>query len=203
MIGPAGRSFGRRRLLATVGAGTAVAVAGCLGGEEDAGDEDGDGGNEEHPYATELSHPGDEPIEFGDEDRCPVCNMIAADYPDWQAQIAHADGVGAVFDTPGCLFAYAAAPPTDEAVVGAWVTDFETGRLVEASDAFFVLVTDADAVPTETMKINPRPFASYDDAVAYLEEWGAEDLTEDDIVEFEAVDRDIAAIYRGNRLPDE
>ncbi|RQG91935.1 nitrous oxide reductase accessory protein NosL [Natrarchaeobius chitinivorans] len=199
----------RRRVLELAGTGIAVGVAGCLGengpGDEhdDHGDDSGADSDGEHQYATHLEHPGGEPIEFANGQRCPVCNMQPADYPNWQSQLAHDDGTGAAFDTPGCLFAYLVAPPTDAAIDGVWVTDFETGQLVDATEAHFVIVTDDSAVPEEVMGLNPRPFADREDAVAYLEEWDAEELTEDDVIGLEDVDRDVAAIYRGNRLPDE
>ncbi|RQH03094.1 nitrous oxide reductase accessory protein NosL [Natrarchaeobius oligotrophus] len=200
--------FARRRFLGALAAGTGVGVAGCLGNggaeSEDGGDDHaGDGNDGEHQYATSLEHPGDEPIEFTDDQHCPVCNMTPADYPQWQCQLAHDDGTGAAFDTPGCLFAYYAVPPTDAPVAAAWVTDFETEALVDAFEAHFVVVTDEDAVTGEVMGLNPRPFADRDDAVAYLDEWEAEELTEEDVVSLEDVDREVAAIYRGNRLPDE
>ncbi|MFC4437046.1 MULTISPECIES: nitrous oxide reductase accessory protein NosL [Natrialbaceae] len=198
-----GRSHTRRRLLGAIGTGATGAVAGCLGrngGGEDEGEDEDD---REHQYATSVEHPGDEPLDFTGEYNCPVCNMTPADYSVWQSQLAHEDGTGAVFDTPGCLFAYYAVPPTDSDVVAAWVTDFETGELIDATEAFFVLVTDDEPVPDEVMGLNPRPFEDRDDAVAYLDEWDAEELTEDDIIGLTDVDREVAAIYRGNRLPDE
>ncbi len=200
------RSIDRRRFIGVVGAGAIGAGAGCLGnGDGDGGDgnDAGSEGSGGHRFETDVEHPGDEPLEFTGEYSCPVCSMTPADYPQWQCQLAHEDGQGAVFDTPGCLFAYYAAPPTDAAITDAWVTDFGSEDLVDGFEAAYVLVTDSSAVPQETMDINPRPFEDDDDAVDYLDEWDAEELTEDDIVALEAVDREIAAIYRGNRLPDE
>lgn len=201
-------SLARRRLLGAIGGGVCVGLAGCLGdddadGNGDDGTDDEDDGDDEHQYAIDLEHPGDEPLEFTGQHNCPVCNMTPADYPTWQAQLAHEDGTGALFDTPGCLFAYYAVPPTDSDVAAAWVTDFETGDLIDATEAHFVLVTDDEPVPDEVMGLNPRPFADRDDAVAYLDEWDAEELTEDDIVGLDDVDHDVAAIYRGNRMPNE
>ncbi|WP_049923063.1 nitrous oxide reductase accessory protein NosL [Halopiger djelfimassiliensis] len=190
----------RRRLLASIAAGTGVGIAGCLNGDEPGDESDED---DEHRYATTLRHPGDEPIEFTDDQNCPVCAMTPRDYPHWRSQLAHENGAGAAFDTPGCLFAYYAAPPTDSPVVGAWVSEFGRNALIDATEAHYVLVTDDNAVYGETMGLNPRPFADREDAVAYLDEWDAEDLTENDIIELVDVDRDVAAIYRSGRLPDE
>ena len=187
----------RRRLLGTLGAGMTVAIAGCQGGDG-AGD-GGDDGDARSYDPNVDDHPGDAPIEFTDDQNCAVCNMTPTDYTSWHSQLAHEDGTGAVFDTPGCLFAYVVATSSDSGVAGAWTVDYESGDLVDATDAFYVLITDADAVD-DPMKINPRVFADRDDAVAFVEEWEAEDLSEDDIIEFDEIDRDAAAIYRGNRI---
>ncbi|ADD05916.1 NosL family protein [Natrialba magadii ATCC 43099] len=198
----ADESFARRAVLGSLGAGTAVGLAGCLGGFGD--DDEDENGNDRHPYeARMVEHDGGEPIEFTDDQACAVCNMTPAGYPAWKGQLAHENGEGAVFDTPGCLFAYYVVPPVDDSITDAWVTDFETGELIDATEAYFVIVTNEDAVSGETMGINPRPFADREDAVSYLDEWDGEELTEDDIIGLSDVSREIAEIYRGNRMPAE
>lgn len=203
----------RRRLLGTIGAGIPVGLAGCLGGgsdgDESAGDGNGDSGSDEEAdadgenrYAEQLlEHPGDEPLSFTEDQNCPVCGMTPANYQHWHCQLAHENGDGAAFDTPGCLFAYYAFQPVDAPVTAGWVMGIETRELIDATDAHYVLVTDDTATTDEPMGPNPRPFADRDDAVAYLEEWDAEDLTEDDIVQLSDVDREIAALYRESRFP--
>ncbi|WP_049925470.1 nitrous oxide reductase accessory protein NosL [Halopiger goleimassiliensis] len=197
----------RRRLLATVGAGAAVGVAGCLGGDGNGnGDPEQESTDDDGPFNTAalVDHPGDDPIEFTDEHNCPLCNMGPARYSDWRCQLAHEDGRGATFDTPGCLFAYFAVHPVESPIIGAWVTDYNTGDLVDGTEAHYVIVTDeSGADPDEPMGFNPRPFADREDAVSYLEEWEPEELTEDDILELADVTYDTAAIYRGGRMPDE
>ncbi len=200
MTGDGHRSIDRRRFVGIVGAGTLGLIAGCLGGgDDDSGEtDDSDDG---HPFAGTVDHPGDEPLEFTGEYSCPVCNMTPGDYQDWQAQLALDGGEGVLFDTPGCLFAYVAEPPTDDEITSVWVTDFESGDLIDGAEAFYVIVTDDEPVPEEVMGLNPRPFEDESDAIAYLDEWDAEELTEDDIIGLDDVDRETAAIYRGNRLP--
>lgn len=195
----------RRRLLGAAGTGTAL-VAGCLGGGSSGGESsaestesDSDDGNR---YGESLvDHPGDEPIAFVDGQHCPVCRMTPASYSDWHCQLAHENGDGAVFDTPGCLFAYYAYQPVDAPVTAGWVMDVEAGDLIDATAAHYVLVTDKEATADEPMGPNPRPFADRENAIAYLEEWEAEDLTEDDVISLADVDQEHAEIYRGNRLP--
>ncbi|TYL40505.1 hypothetical protein CV102_02750 [Natronococcus pandeyae] len=200
------RPLARRRLLGAIGAGACVGVAGCIGGN---GDGDGNGGDEseddeegDHPNEPHLTEPGDDPLEFSQDQSCVVCAMTPTDYPDWHSQLVHETEERAIFCSPGCMSAYLAAPAVDSEIVGAWTVDFETGELIDATEAYFVIVTD-DSDVDEVMSLNPRPFAERDDAVAYLDEWDSEELTEDDIVEFEEIDADIASIYREGRFPEE
>ena len=206
------RSLARRRLLGALGAGACVGVAGCLdgGGADDDADEGGNGddganGDDdgEHQNAPLLEESGDEPLEFERDQNCVVCSMTPTDYPDWHSQLAHESEERAIFCSSGCMTAYLADVPVDSEIVGAWTVDYETGELIDALEAHFVIVTDEDGVDDEVMGLNPRAFAEEDDAVAYLEEWDAEDLTEDDIVGFEDIDADVAAHYRDGRFPEE
>ena len=201
MTGRDGESLERRRLLGLFGASVLVGSAGCIGdaGSGAGSDEESDDGDDERTFDPTLEHPGDEPIEFSPDQNCPVCNMTPTDYSYWHSQVGHENGEGAAFDTPGCMFAYLVANTADSPVAGAWTVDHETRDLIDATAAQFVLVTDEDAVD-EPMKINPRAFADEDDAVAFLEEWDAEELTEEDIIGFDEIDRETAEIYRGNRM---
>ena len=204
----------RRRLLGTLGSGVAVGLAGCLGGggngdanededetEAENGATDTDDGDDNRYAARVIDHPGDGPIEFTEDLVCPVCGMSPANYRHWHCQLAHDNGDGAAFDTPGCLFAYYAFQPVDAPVTAGWVMGIEARELIDATEAHFVLVTDKAATTDEPMGPNPRPFADREDAVAYLEEWEAEDLTEDDIIELSDVGVEEAELYRSNRLP--
>lgn len=197
----------RRSVLAATGAGLIAGVAGCTGngdapaddggnGTEDGSDGGADDGNEETGDANGEANLG-EPVAFPEDVSCPVCNMMPAEYPAWNAQLAHANGDRAFFDTSGCLAAYTAytdrfgGPDAD--LEAAWVTGFETGDLLRASDAFFVRVTDPDHVDDVMMR-NPTPFADRDDAEAFVEEFDA--YGDEDIITFEDFDRDLATFYR-------
>ena len=191
----------RRRLLGALGVGVAAGVGGCLGGESDAGN----GGDDTPAQVYEPTMEGieDGPFEVPDGHRCAVCGMPATDYFG-KGQLVHENGLAAVFDSPGCLFAYKASSTPDSPIAGAWTTDYETGDLIDATAAHFVLITDKEAA-TDPMGIDPRPYAAREDAVAFLEGWEAEELSpaEDIIVGLEPVDLEIASIYRESRLPDE
>ncbi|MDS0477669.1 nitrous oxide reductase accessory protein NosL [Natrinema sp. 1APR25-10V2] len=194
----------RRSLLRAVGAGAAGGVAGCLGGGPSANGSDGDSdGSPPQVYEPTMENVDEGPFEFPEGHGCAVCSMPATDYPGRKGQLVHENGLAAVFDSPGCLFAYKVSSTPDSPIAGAWTTDYETGSLIDATAAHFVLITDEQAAE-DPMGIDPRPFAAREDATAFLEEWTAEELTEDDvIVGLEPVDMEIAAIYRGNRLPTE
>ncbi|TMT86155.1 hypothetical protein E2L06_05920 [Haloterrigena sp. H1] len=194
----------RRRLLGVLGAGATAAIAGCLGGgTEGDGSEDGD---DEQAQVYEPSIEGVEegPVEYTRSQRCDVCGMPVTKY-DGKSQIVHENGQAAVFDFPGCLFAYKVSSTPDSPIQGAWTTDYETGSDdIDAMEAHYVLITDKEAAE-DPMGIEPRPYANRDDAVAFLESWEAEELSpdEDIIVGLDEVDMEIAKIYRKNRLPDE
>lgn len=182
----------RRRLLGAVAAGTGIGLVGCLG------DSDGDDRG-----AAFVSHPIDEPTAVPEGHECNgPCSMDAAEYPDWNAQIAHANGDGAFFCSPGCLVAYFVhqdefgAPAA--AVAGVWFSEFGTGDLVDGTAAHYVLDDDAGRLE-EPMDRNPKPFADRADAVAFVSEY--DDLDESDIGDIGDFGPDLAETYRGDSLP--
>ncbi|SFC33205.1 Nitrous oxide reductase accessory protein NosL [Halobiforma haloterrestris] len=212
--------YGRRRVLGAIGVGTALGLAGCLG--DDSTDDDSNGGEESNEGADGTDETSDgesdssdsgadddtddtasveEAVAFPEGRDCTVCNMVAADHPDWNAQLVHEDGHREFFCSTGCLAAYYAVPETfdgpETEIAGVWVTDYESGDLVDASEASFVRVSDPDHVD-DVMTRNPTPFADRDDAESFVAEFDAYD--EDDIIELSAFDRDLAEYYRGNIL---
>ncbi|WP_226041051.1 nitrous oxide reductase accessory protein NosL [Natrinema sp. DC36] len=190
----------RRRLLGALGVGAAGGIAGCLdGGSAD----DGDDGPPPQVYEPSIEGVEEGPVELTESQRCDVCGMTVTD-SFGTSQLVHENGLAAAFDSPGCLFAYTVSSTPDSPIAGAWTTDYETGDLIDATAAHFVLITDKEAAD-DPMGIDPRPYAEREDAVAFLEEWESEDLTpeEDIIVGLEDVDMEIAVIYRESRLPDE
>ena len=203
-------SASRRRMLSGVTGALLLGLAGCLGGDDDSSDGEESSDAEPEPSGIRsraeqiavADHPIDEPAAFEDEHACPVCGMPPASYQIWNGQIAHVDGTGLFFDTPGCLLAYLVLPDehaTDEPVETVWFTDFDTQQLFEASDGYLVEETDMGR-HTFPMGGSPIPFADRDDADAYVEEY---DLHDDAVHTIDDVDREFAEFYRGNRMPDE
>lgn len=82
------------------------------------------------------------------KDKCPVCGMFAAKYPDWLAEVLFVDGSYAVFDGPKDLFKYLAdlgqyAPGKGRKDIGAvLVNDYYAVKPISAYDAYFVVGSD-------------------------------------------------------------
>lgn len=219
------RRVDRRTLLATVGTGTALALAGCAGGEDDETDDEADDGTEDTEQDDDTDEEADDetddteqdddsdtddetealddPVEFPAEEECAVCNMIAADHPDYNAQLVHESESRVYFCSSGCLSAYTADPTEfgddDTPIENAWTT-CRGGDLIDATTASYVRVTDSDHVD-DIMKMNPVPFADQEDAAAFVEqlndEYDAGYDEDDDIISYDAFDMDLAMLYRG------
>ena len=210
----------RRGLLKAIGAGAVVgagAATGCLGDgngdnggdeePEDGGDsgeaqETGENESADEPEPQDVSL--DEPAEFPEEAGCPVCNMVPAEFPDWNAQAVHEDGERAYTCSAGCMVAYVAYPEefavSDADLAGAWMTSYETGELIDGTEAYYALEDDPERVD-DVMMVNPAAFEQREGAVAYVDE--VDYLGEGDIVRFEDFDKETADMYRGQLTPNE
>jgi nitrous oxide reductase accessory protein NosL len=78
-----------------------------------------------------------------DQDRCPVCNMIPARYPDFNAQLIMADKQRFHFCSAQCLFEFTQNPRKYGATTGevgdAWLHDHVSGRYIFAKNAYYVV----------------------------------------------------------------
>ncbi|WP_222844834.1 nitrous oxide reductase accessory protein NosL [Haloplanus rubicundus] len=182
-------SLSRRRLVVAAGALT-VGLAGCTGGDGDA-----------TPTATPTSTTArTDPAPVPAEASCAVCNMVPANFPDYNAQLTVEAGDRVFFCSSGCFGAYYVDPghfePSHEGTTfaGLWVHDHETKELIDARSAWFVRETNADRVD-DPMQRNPLPFADRADAEAYVA--GYDDLSEADILRLDDFDTDLATFYRG------
>lgn len=140
-------------------------------------------------------------VDVPDDAQCPVCDMTAANFPEWNSQTVHTDETREFFCTSGCATTYYAATDdfadTDADIAGLWVRDLETRELIDGTSAHYALETDSDRFD-DPMRLNPAPFLNREDAVAYVDE--VDYLTEADIVELSTFDRDLANQYRGRLL---
>jgi nitrous oxide reductase accessory protein NosL len=141
------------------------------------------------------------PTDVPEDAKCAVCNMAAANFPEWNAQAVHADDTREYFCTAGCATTYYAVPEqfaaSDADLAGLWVRDLDSRDIVDGTTAYYALETDADRLD-DPMRVNPAPFAAREDAVAYVDE--VDHLTEDDVVELSAFDRELAEQYRGKLI---
>jgi len=183
------RHLDRRTVVGTLGMTAAVALAGCS-----AGDDTGDGAAETGEGSTADLESA---VAFPDGEGCAVCNMVAAEHPTWNAQLVHEDGTRSFFCSSGCFAAYYVDPARFDgpasAVANGWVTDYETGELCPAETAYFVRVTETDHVD-DIMRMNPTPFADRADAEAFVDSFEA--YGDNDIIQLDAFDQNLAVLYR-------
>ncbi len=80
----------------------------------------------------------------GERDRCPVCGMFVAPYPEWLATLVRTDGTQLFFDGCKDLFRYYFnLQPDDLAQVQAiFVTDYYRTQLLPASEVYYVTGSD-------------------------------------------------------------
>ncbi len=112
------------------------------------------------------------PVRPNMKDKCPVCGMFAAKYPDFLAQVIFQDGSYAVFDGPKDLFKYFfnikrynPAQGTD-AIAAVYVTDYYTLKPIDGLRAYYVSGSDVYG----PMGNELIPFASESDAKEFMKD---------------------------------
>ena len=89
-----------------------------------------------------------QPGKLGPNDKCPVCGMFVAKYPDFVAQIGFKDGSHAYFDGVKDMMKYyfelAKYNPakTRADITHIWVTDYYSMKLMNGFRAFYVIGSD-------------------------------------------------------------
>jgi nitrous oxide reductase accessory protein NosL len=120
--------------------------------------------------AASFAIAGDElGVSPGARDKCPVCGMFVAKYPEWIAAVKLPDGKYAFFDGPKDLFTFwldraRYAPGADRGSMAAFVTDYYTTKLIDARSAHYVAGSDV----LGPMGRELVPFASESDAREFL-----------------------------------
>jgi copper chaperone NosL len=87
---------------------------------------------------------GKKPVEVKQRDKCPVCGMFVARYPEWTAEVIFNDGTYDVFDGPKDMFKYyfdlkrynSSKKQSDIAAI--YVTEYYSAKLMDAQKVFFV-----------------------------------------------------------------
>jgi len=89
-----------------------------------------------------------DPVKPGPGDKCPVCGMFAAKYPEFLSQMVFRDGSSAFFDGPKDLFKCYLnrsryLPSKNKIDVAAlFVKDYYSLAVIDARTAFFVVGSD-------------------------------------------------------------
>jgi len=86
-------------------------------------------------------------IRPGPKDKCPVCGMFVAKYPDWVAQIRYEDGTTLFFDGVKDLFKFyfqqkGQPQKNSNAAAAIYATDYYTFAPITADTAHFVAGSD-------------------------------------------------------------
>jgi nitrous oxide reductase accessory protein NosL len=98
--------------------------------------------------AAPASGADERPLKPSPKDKCPVCGMFVAKYPEWIAQIQFRGGSWVYFDGAKDFFKFyhdlKRYQPTRsrEDLASMWVTDYYAVKLIEAARAFFVIGSD-------------------------------------------------------------
>jgi nitrous oxide reductase accessory protein NosL len=120
-----------------------------------------------------LSWGGDrKPIKPGPRDKCPVCGMFVAKYPDWLAEIIFKDGAYAVFDGTKDMFKYyfnlKKYNPSKRGsdIDSIFVTDYYGLVFIDGYEAIYVIGSDVYG----PMGRELIPFGKEADAKAFLKD---------------------------------
>lgn len=192
----------RRTVLVGVAGASTIGLAGCAGQQGEDGETTTETSTDEPSETTTSTSEValTDPIDVPGDASCAVCEMKAAKFPEWNAEISFEDGHRAHFCSPGCMTAYYADPGqfeegrTQDALLGAWAHDYVSREFVDARAAYWVLEMNADRIDAPMMK-NPLPFEAESAATAYVDQY--EDLSTDDVIQLTDFDRDLVTEYRG------
>ena len=115
------------------------------------------------------------PVKPSARDKCPVCGMFVAKYPDFIAEVIFRDGTVAVFDGAKDMFKYYLhlkkyAPARGYGDIGSiYVTDYYSLELIDGGTAWYVVGSDVFG----PMGRELIPFAKEADAREFMKDhWG-------------------------------
>ena len=118
------------------------------------------------------------PVKASKTDKCPVCGMFVAKYPDFLAQVVFTDGSHMLFDGPKDMFKYyfnikkyhAAKSLSDIAFL--YVTDYYSMTLIDGRKAWYVIGSDVFG----PMGRELMPFVQERDATEFMKDHSGEKL---------------------------
>lgn len=111
-------------------------------------------------------------------DRCPVCGMFVAKYPDFLAVVVYRDGSTAFFDGAKDMFKYLLDPGTHAParrasdIAAIHVTDYYALSRIDARTAWYVVGSDV----TGPMGHELIPFAREEEAREFMKDHRGRDL---------------------------
>lgn len=129
-------------------------------------------------FLTSSAALAEQPSPPDDKDRCPVCGMFVAPYPDWVAAIKFKDGSKAYFDGPKDMFVYffdlAKYRPgaTIDDIAALFVTEYYSTKMENLHDVF--LVTGSDV--TGPMGYELVPVKGRENAETFLRDHGGKKI---------------------------
>lgn len=103
-------------------------------------------------------------------DKCPVCGMFVAKYPDWVASTTFKNGSVSYFDGPKDMFTHFFDPPRytpglrQGDIAAMRVKEYYSLKMIDARGAFFVIGSDVYGPMGKEL----IPFATRADAEAFL-----------------------------------
>jgi nitrous oxide reductase accessory protein NosL len=106
------------------------------------------------------------------KDKCPVCGMFVAPYPNWVGGIVYKDGGRSYFDGPKDLFTYYFAPEKYGSgrkradIADIHVTDYYSVSAIDGRKAFYVIGSDVRGPMGKELV----PFAKKTDADGFLKD---------------------------------
>lgn len=112
------------------------------------------------------------------KDKCPVCGMFVAKYPDWLATVMFKDGTFRYFDGPKDLFKFLLdlkqyAPGKGQSDVDRFfVNDYYAVRQVDGRKAFYVIGSDVYGPMGKEL----IPFEKETDARGFLKDHGGRSI---------------------------
>ena len=106
------------------------------------------------------------------KEKCPVCGMFVAPYPNWQGVIVYKDGGRSYFDGPKDLFTFYLAPEKYGSarkradIADIHVTDYYSVAAIDGRKAFYVIGSDVRGAMGKELV----PFAKKSDADGFLKD---------------------------------
>jgi len=120
-----------------------------------------------------------EPRPIAKSERCPVCGMYPANYPQWHSQIVFKDGEHSSFDSPVEMFRFVQDPARydkrhdADAIVRIYVPDFGKGAWLDARLAHYVIGSSVKGPMGDDLPA----FASKEMAAGFAKKFGGDVLT--------------------------